>query len=200
MLPEVGTTSVDLTSLADATREDANLAIQTLAAIARRQILESHRLTRVKFTLPINPALDTSRAITVDRPDLLASGKIARLTETYDLTAGSALAAVELAISGLIGVGTVDSDPLKSPELEALPSQSQADSADLGTCLEGRSQYSTSTTGYTTGASGDAASEYPHEVAIAVPEIPVYLTDPVSRELAYTVSVAIPVDHLEFRS
>jgi phage I-like protein len=50
-----------------------------------------------------------------------------------------------------------------------------------------------------TGASGDTSSAYPHEVAIAVPDIPVFLTDPVSRELAYNLNVAIPVDALEMR-
>ncbi|MTD34105.1 hypothetical protein [Paludibacterium denitrificans] len=65
---------------------------------------------------------------------------------------------------------------------------------------EGNDGYSDSTTGYVTGASGDASSGYPHEVAIAVPTIPVFVTDAVERELDYTVKVAIPVDELEIRA
>ena len=199
MQPDIGTTTTDLTTLAGASRDDANLALQTLAAIARRQILASHRTTRVQFKAQSNPLLDVDMGVTLNSVDMLASGKVARLVEHYDTSAGSAITDVELAISGLVAAGTANSDPILAPELTSLPNMSQADSADLGTCLEGLGTYSATTTGYTTGAAGDSSSAYPHEVAIAVPDIPVFLTDPVSRELAYNISVAIPVDTLEMR-
>jgi hypothetical protein len=137
MQPDIGTTTTDLTSLAGASRDDANLALQTLAAIARRQILASHRTTRVQFKAQSNPLLDVDMGVTLNSVDMLASGKVARLVEHYDTMAGSAITDVELAISGLVAAGTANSDPILAPELTSLPNMSQADSADLGTCLEG---------------------------------------------------------------
>ncbi|MTD34104.1 Ig-like domain-containing protein [Paludibacterium denitrificans] len=87
MLPDVKNTSADLVDLAGASRADSTLALQTLAAIARRKILLSHRATRVKFGLPANPVVDLDRAIRIDSAVLGATGKVYRLTEHYDLSA-----------------------------------------------------------------------------------------------------------------
>lgn len=197
MLPDIGAASVDLLSMPGAARQDADDAIAALIAIARCQILESHRATRLSWRMPVMPSLDVSKAVLVQSASVRASGKLARIIERYDIDSGSAIADVEIAISGLIGAGTAVDDPVKAPAITAMASQAVGDVVALGSCLEGRDAYTSATVGYATGAQGDGDSDYPHEVGLAVPSIPVYVADPVEREIAHQVSVSVPVDILE---
>lgn len=96
-------------------RAACTTAIKTLAALGRVQILASHRATRVKCQIPADLSADLDQAWRLDSRSLLASGKLARLVERYDLDAGTALMDVELAISALIGTGTVEPTPLPNP-------------------------------------------------------------------------------------
>ncbi len=192
------TGSVDLLTLAGAARADAEAALRYLAAVGRKQILQSHRANRIAFTLPANAVLDTRMRIKVDSADLLAAGKVARLVERYDLASGAALCEVELALSALIGLGTVDDDPLRSPAVTGASALAVTATQAVPSAWEGLGGLQDGSA-WTTGATGDTASRYPRSVALVTPEVPAWLTDPIERELSWAVQVAIPVDPFELR-
>ncbi|BAK76504.1 hypothetical protein NH8B_2118 [Pseudogulbenkiania sp. NH8B] len=191
-----GTTDVD--TLPGVSRATCTTAIKTLAALGRAQILASHRATRVRCQIPADLRADLNQAWRLDSRSLLASGKLARLVERYDLNAGTALMDVELAVSALIGAGTVDASPLPDPALSAITDQSLTASVTVPSYLEGRAE-AESGTGFTTGAQGDTTASYPRQVVIQTPAIPATLTDPLDVEQTYDVTVAIPVDEFTVR-
>lgn len=118
--------------------------------------------------------------------------------ERYDLDAGTALMDVELAVSALLGAGTVEPEPLPDPVLATVTEQSLSATVSVPSYLEGLAEQAPGT-GFTTGAQGDVAASYPRQVVIQTPEISASLTDPLDVEQAYTVTVAIPVDEFTVR-
>ena len=85
----------------DQDRDMSDEAIDTLAMMARRIILASHRTTRVRFGIPCAPGLDLTQTATVDTDRLAAGGKIARIEHELDLNAGSATTYITIAVQGV---------------------------------------------------------------------------------------------------
>ncbi|PXX48997.1 Ig-like domain-containing protein [Aquitalea magnusonii] len=190
--------STDYTSLPTVSRADIDAALVCLAAKARRQILASHRASRVTFTTVASATLDLSQRLQVDSSDLHAIGKVARFVERYAIDSGRAETDIELAISALVGVGTAPDEPLQSPVITGAANLSQSATVPVPSAWEGRGDLIAGTS-WTTGATGDATSQYPRSVALTTNAIHPYMTDPIDRPMSYEISVAIPVDPFELR-
>ncbi|WP_293765803.1 Ig-like domain-containing protein [uncultured Aquitalea sp.] len=192
------TDSTDLVSLPGMSRADAENAILYLAAKARRQILASHRASRVAMTLWADLTMDLTRRYEVSTHDLHAVGKVARFVERYSIQTGQSRMEVELAISSLVAAGTAPDDPLLSPVITGAANYSGSQNAAVPSAWEGRGSLIDGTA-WTTGAMGDRDSQYPRSVSLSTPPVDAYLTDPVDRLMSYALSVAIPVDPFELR-
>ncbi|WP_137009605.1 Ig-like domain-containing protein [Aquitalea aquatilis] len=190
--------STDYTSLPTVSRADIDAALVCLAAKARRQILASHRASRVTFTTVASATLDLSQRLQVDSADLHAIGKVARFVERYAIDSGRAETDIELAISALVGVGTAQDEPLQSPVITGAANLSQSATVPVPSAWEGQGDLIAGTS-WTTGATGDTTSQYPRSVALTTNAIHPYMTDPIDRPLTYAVTVAIPVDPFELR-
>lgn len=192
------TASTDYTSLPTVSRADIDAALVCLAAKARRQILASHRASRVTFTTVASTTLDLSQRLQVDSADLHAIGKVARFVERYAIDSGRAETDIELAISALVGVGTAQDEPLQSPVITGAANLSQSATVPVPSAWEGLGDLVAGTS-WTTGATGDTTSQYPRSVALTTQAIHPYMTDPIDRPMSYAVTVAIPVDPFELR-
>jgi hypothetical protein len=102
------------------------LAIDTLIAQAVSKMEETHRRNRITFGLPLAPYLELTHTLAVDTGDLVAQGAVSALVEEYDLSQGSAITTVELAISsgqsGLVNTSAAPtSDYVETPVSESSP-------------------------------------------------------------------------------
>lgn len=110
------TNSTDVTSSTSTNRAAANNAMETLIAIAKARIAAAHRANTVSFVVPLNSRLDTSKTVQITTASVVAKGKVRRIVETIDTDAGQAISAVDLAISGISGVGITHlEDPTEAP-------------------------------------------------------------------------------------
>jgi hypothetical protein len=110
----------------DADRDAAEYAIQTLLDQANVKIPGSDRSARVSNSVLCNPDLDLDKRITIDMPDVQASGKVASLTHLLDFDAGSALTEFSMAIFGVGGAGIITPDTLEPPERPPEAEETQA--------------------------------------------------------------------------
>jgi alpha-tubulin suppressor-like RCC1 family protein len=103
----------------DATRTDADYALQTLLDQANVKILGSHRGARVSNAVLCNPALDLDKRVTISTADMSASGKVAAVTHTLDFASGSAISEFSIACFGAGGAGIITPDTLDPPAAPA---------------------------------------------------------------------------------
>jgi alpha-tubulin suppressor-like RCC1 family protein len=103
----------------DATRSDADYALQTLLDQANVKILGSHRGARVTNAVLCNPALDLDKRVTISTADMSVSGKIAAVTHTLDFASGSAISEFSIACFGAGGAGIITPDTLDPPAAPA---------------------------------------------------------------------------------
>lgn len=111
LLPDGG----ELDHAPDATRADAEHAIQTLLDTANVKVLGSHRSARVGATTTCNPDIDTDKHIEIDTPELQCLGKVYDGEHVLDFVAGTALTTFTLAPFSLGGTGLIAPDPLVPP-------------------------------------------------------------------------------------
>jgi hypothetical protein len=103
----------------DATRTDAEYALQTLLDQANVKILGSHRGARVTNAVLCNPELDLDKRVTISTADMSASGKVAAVTHTLDFSSGSAITEFSIACFGAGGAGIITPDTLEPPDAPA---------------------------------------------------------------------------------
>lgn len=113
LTPDTSSTSVDHSP--DAPRAESDDTIQTLIAMARRQILASHRTARVRWALACRPDLDLDRAVAIDTATVEASGKVAEFEHEFDIDAGTAITTLAIASSGVAAGGLAVSTPATVP-------------------------------------------------------------------------------------
>lgn len=104
------TTSADVTLTPESDRAAANSAMQTLIAIAKTRIWESHRRNRVTFAVPLNPAIDVSKTISLNLSDVNAVGKCARVVHRFSTDSAEAVSEVTIALCAVAGVGITHPD------------------------------------------------------------------------------------------
>lgn len=105
-LPIVGqTTAADVTLTADSDRSAADAAMETLIAIAKTKIWASHRHNAVSAAVPLNPAVDVDKTISVSVPGLTAKGKCRSVSHRLSPDSGEAVSEFELAICSIAGTG-----------------------------------------------------------------------------------------------
>ncbi len=105
-LPIVGqTTAADVTLTADSDRSAADAAMETLIAIAKTKIWASHRHNAVAASVPLNPAVDVDKTISVSVPGLTAKGKCRSVSHRLSPDSGEAVSEFELAICSIAGTG-----------------------------------------------------------------------------------------------
>lgn len=99
----------DVTGVEDGSRADFNNAWNTVEAMTRREIKETHRANYVDFALLLDPRLDLRHTVYVNTGVIQARGKIARIIERMDIDEGSAIQEIRLAISKSTGAAPSDS-------------------------------------------------------------------------------------------
>lgn len=110
------TNSVVGTLTTDSNRAAANAAMETLIAIARARIYDSHRQHTVSASVPCHAYIDVDKTITVNAGGVSAAGKVRRVVHTLDTDAGSAISDFDLAVCSIVGVGvTHPDDPVAAP-------------------------------------------------------------------------------------
>lgn len=110
------TNSINGTLTTDSDRAAANVAMETLVAIARVTIQAAHRRNEVRASIPCLPVLDLVHTALIDAEGVRAQGKVRRFSHRLDVDAGSAITEIALAISAASGVGALHSDdPVGAP-------------------------------------------------------------------------------------
>ena len=104
----ISATDAELTEGSD--RAAANVAMETLVAIAKTRIAAAHRRHSVSASVPANPLIDLDKTIAIDAQGVTAKGKVRRVTHRFDHEAGSAITDFTLAISAISGVGYTHPD------------------------------------------------------------------------------------------
>lgn len=121
-------TAGDVAYAPDATRADSDACIATLLAMARRQILESHRVP-VTFSVGCVPELDVSLAVALELPDATTlSGKVSRVVDVLEIDAGSATSTLTIAP---MGIASVAADALTAPAPPDLAAALESDTWGL---------------------------------------------------------------------
>lgn len=124
-------TGGDMDWAPEATRADADYAIQTLLDQARVKILGSHRGARVGNTILCNPDLDLDKRVAVSTSTISAAGKVSLVRHVIDLRAGSATTDFEIACFGVGGAGIITPDTLAPPPPPAEAAETQAWNGEL---------------------------------------------------------------------
>ena len=134
----------------EADRAAADAAMQVLIDQARATILASHRQARVTWQTPCQPELDTNLGAALAAAGVTASGKIAGVVHNLDLSTGSALTQVTLALSGIDSGGLVVETPLAPPDQPEVDVGVDVDYTfpHLGLRVAGRVSYSDSLMGW----------------------------------------------------
>ncbi len=208
-LPPVGDVSLDYGAAGATDRAAAQQAVRTLVERARVAILASHRTTRAGATLAHWADVDVGQRYEIDTAPLRAAGKAVRVSHRLDMTDGSAITELELAVSGCAAVGLQTDDPADPPAAPADPTPAPGTAQLACECDLYVGQTMTSppydeavmigfTTNARAGATFDAlAPAYPLALTVGAPEIEAAVRDPITLPQAATYSVAIPQDTLE---
>lgn len=114
--PEIGkTVSADVTLTAETNRAAANSAMRALIAVAKTRIWASHRGNTVTVTVPLIPAIDLDKTISIDADGVQAIGKCVRVVDRMSPDNGTAVSEVTVALCSVAGVGiTHDEDPTEA--------------------------------------------------------------------------------------
>lgn len=104
------TASTSATLSAETDRDAANAALEALIAMAKVDIRESHRKSRVSCDVPLLPFLDLDKTIRIEADGVTAQGKVVAVRHVFDPDAGTAVSSVSLAVSSVAGAGIVHDD------------------------------------------------------------------------------------------
>ena len=110
------TTSADVTLTTDTDRTAANDAMETLIAVAKTRIWQSHRRNAVTATVPLNPDVDLDRTIDIAVTGLHARGKCRSVSHVLSPQTGEATTQFSVAICSVAGTGVIHPDtPITAP-------------------------------------------------------------------------------------
>ncbi|ACL71481.1 conserved hypothetical protein [Thioalkalivibrio sulfidiphilus HL-EbGr7] len=97
-------------------RDQCDLAIETLLAMARTRILAAHRRNFVAWQWPgVVPGLDRADTVRVSTDGVSATGKVAQLLTEIDFSTASLLTTVRIAVSRSGTADPVSETPLLAP-------------------------------------------------------------------------------------
>lgn len=208
-MPAIGDVSLDYGGAGRTDRAAAQNALRTLLAQARRNILASHRDTRVSATTPLHAGIDLSRRVEIDTAPVRALGKVVRLTHRMDIETGEHDTEFDIAISGFSAVGLQDDDPVEAPAAPVDPTPAPSP-AQLGCVCDmyigqvsGAPEFDDATMfGFSTNAKAGAdfdpsAPAYPYALSVQAPEIEAAVRDPITLQKPSSHSVSIPQDMFE---
>lgn len=99
------TNAAEVTLSPETDRTAANAAMETLIAIAKTRIWQSHRGNTVSATVPLMPAIDLDKTIQIDTSRVDAKGKVRRVTHRLSPATGEATTEFSLALCSVAGVG-----------------------------------------------------------------------------------------------
>lgn len=181
------------------TRRDNTL----LTALQRESVRlhASHRQTRVVFQTPIiDRVYDTTQTVRVNAMGTVAQGKVSRVQEVWDISRGTEVATIELAIyrGGL----AVANDTLSPPERPLFDLGAAPDAVTvLATQIGGRLDsppFNEELDGFSGNASVIAAGSesYPRRLQFSTPDIPAEHRDPAEAVAAAGYQVSLPTDLL----
>lgn len=165
------------------------------------RMLESHRMTRLRFQTPITDAVyDTTQTMRLAVHGTRAAGKVVRVQETYDMDAGTEVASVELAIrrGGAVSLDEALLLPARPAfNLGAAP----AAGTNLATQIGGRLSsppYDEALGGFSGNYSiGDSSAEkYPRRLQFDTPEVAAEHRDPAEAESVRSYSIGLASDEL----
>ena len=164
-------------------------------------IVSAHRGTRVTFAVPTPMAagIDLIHTLRLEDQGITAQGRVVRVRDIYDHTAGTAITMLDLAI---MRGGAGESDPLVPP-----PSPNELPPAapvviDLPTQL-GRSNeaecpiYDDELPGFSGNFSVGVCPDFPRRFDIIAPEIPETQRDELPVPVVSAYRVSVPDDELE---
>lgn len=104
-------TNAKTVTLSDETnRAAAQNAMETLIAIAKVDIWKAHRSHGVTYKVPLNPAIDTDKTLSVDEGRVSAKGKVRKVRHIMSPDNGTAYSEVSLAICSVVSSGTNHAD------------------------------------------------------------------------------------------
>ena len=110
------TTSADVTLTPDTDRAAANAAMETLIAIAKTKIWASHRHNSVSASVPLNPAVDVDKTISIAVPGLSAKGKCRAVSHRLSPESGEAVSEFSIALCSVAGTGVTHAEtPTSAP-------------------------------------------------------------------------------------
>lgn len=105
---------IDVTS-GEVSRADADLAVNTIQARAKAELLQSHRQNQCSFSVLLNPFLDRTHTVQITTAQVTAKGKVKSYRHVFDLEKGSALTDSVLAISKAQATGAPVDTPIQPP-------------------------------------------------------------------------------------
>ncbi|MCB6184300.1 hypothetical protein LIN78_12165 [Leeia sp. TBRC 13508] len=206
---------IDQTEITDATRQDANLAIQTIAAIAKASMLSTHRQTHVTWKTACMPFVDVDQTGQLDIRHLQGKGKVSRLVHLFDIETGEASTETRISLFADIAVGTIEEEALAAPEVPVVTVVQKATAATIATAAEPESSVTNqqkeliehiwrSKGGVVISLKVkeipilDDQPRYTNTVAVNTPAIDAADTDPLDLSFSYEHLVAIPFDPVTF--
>lgn len=182
--------------------ERQNFALTALH-MARAEIIAAHRRTHVSWALPATSKLqaDLTHTLALQDQGVHATGKCIRRQDRLDLTAGSAITTLTVAI--MRGGGT--SDPIQAPSRLGEGHETQrTTSTTLPTQIGGRHTSPPAYNEELDGFSGmyDAVQNqslevFPRRLAITTADYGTTLSDATELTESYAVQVGVPNDTLE---
>lgn len=99
------TTAANVTLTAETDRTAANSAMTTLIDVAKTRIHGAHRRNSVSGRVPLNPALDLDKTVSVAAAGVAAKGKCVRVVHTLSPQSGEAVSDFSIAICSVAGTG-----------------------------------------------------------------------------------------------
>jgi len=102
------TNAAAITLTAETDRAAAEAAMETLIDVAKVRIAASHRASRVSVEIPLNPAIDVDKTLSVIAQGVDARGKCVRFRHSMDADSGRATTAFSIALCSLSGLGIAD--------------------------------------------------------------------------------------------
>jgi len=106
----------DIDSEDKTARVDADEVIDIEIAVARTEILAAHRENIASFDLCLFPVLERFHTLEIDTETMDCRGKVSHFTHVMDLTRGSAITSVQLALSRSNDDACVESETLNQPD------------------------------------------------------------------------------------
>lgn len=202
----VGDVSLDYGQAGKNDRAAAETAIVVSVAQATKQLLASHRITRIGAKVLLFASIDLDKRIEFDTAGLQAEGKVYRFTHSMDIESGQADTEFEIAISGFSFVGLQDSDPTEAPDAPVDPTPTPGApsyAVECGLWVGGTSTAApwdeANMIGFSTNARQGAdfdfdGERYPFAMSVRTPEIESAVRDPISLPKTSTYNVLIPQD------